>query len=54
MCFRGIIGVIVVYSIIDSSSFEFAQKFITTDLNKENLWPDVLKILIVNKMDLSS
>jgi hypothetical protein len=54
MCFRGIIGVIVVYSIIDSISFEFAHKFITTDFNKKNLGSDMLKILISNKMELSS
>lgn len=50
---RGIIGLIIVYSIIDSSSFDYAQKLLTTDLPKDYLsGNDIVRVLIANKSDL--
>lgn len=52
MCCRGVIGLIVVYSIVDSSSFDFAQQLLSTGLNKDHFGNDVVKFLIANKSDL--
>jgi hypothetical protein len=34
LCCKGIIAIIIVYSIVDSSSFEYAQKFIASNVRK--------------------
>lgn len=43
----------VVYSISDASSFEYAQKLLNSDIKKEEMGSDVLKILVANKIDQS-